>query len=190
VLVSLEYPVSDDLWATEPATAPPQIPPTPAPVAAAPAVPSAIMRLTLKEDGVPWLTIESDSAADLNAIMDDKTAIGGVLKRASAISAYWRNLGAQNAHQATATALPAAPQAAPQVQASYGVPGPQTAPGGERRFCPHGEMPFKAGVSRKTGKPYAMWVCSHPNQAQQCRPQNPGDPVQQAAPAAYDAPPF
>ncbi|MEU6246462.1 hypothetical protein [Glycomyces sp. NPDC047010] len=152
-------------------------------------MPSAIVRLTLKEDGPPWLTIESGSAADIIAHLDDKPAIQGLLQRASAISAYWRGLGGQN-H--AANARPAAP--AGQRSGYAATPGPQTAPGGERRVCDHGEMTWKAGVSANSGKPYSGWFCPGPR-GSQCAPQWPDKGVgaqRQSAPApAYgDAPPF
>ena len=42
------------------------------------------------------------------------------------------------------------------------------APGGEKRFCSHGEMVFKTGVAKATGKPYSLFSCTAPRE-QQCR---------------------
>jgi len=38
--------------------------------------------------------------------------------------------------------------------------------------CPHGTRIHKSGVSSKTGKPYAMWVCPLPQGPDQCKPVN------------------
>lgn len=38
--------------------------------------------------------------------------------------------------------------------------------------CQHGNRKFLSGVSKKTGKPYAMWVCPQPQGADQCSPVN------------------
>lgn len=46
------------------------------------------------------------------------------------------------------------------------------APGTSAPTCQHGARKYKAGVSSKTGKPYAMWVCPMPQGADQCRPVN------------------
>lgn len=46
----------------------------------------------------------------------------------------------------------------------------QEAPGGEKRFCSHGEMEFKSGVSKKSGKPYKLFSCTAPRD-QQCEAQ-------------------
>lgn len=36
--------------------------------------------------------------------------------------------------------------------------------------CKHGPRKYKSGVSSKTGNPYAMWVCTMPQGADQCKP--------------------
>lgn len=41
----------------------------------------------------------------------------------------------------------------------------QEAPGGEKRFCEHGEMQFKSGVS-KAGKSYRLFSCVAPRESQ------------------------
>lgn len=38
--------------------------------------------------------------------------------------------------------------------------------------CVHGGRKFLSGVSKKNGKPYAMWVCPQPQGADQCSPVN------------------
>ncbi len=39
--------------------------------------------------------------------------------------------------------------------------------------CIHGPRKYLAGISKKTGKPYKMWVCPQPQGAEQCQPVNP-----------------
>jgi len=46
------------------------------------------------------------------------------------------------------------------------------APGTSAPTCQHGARKYKAGVSSKTGKPYAMWVCPLPQGPEQCKPVN------------------
>lgn len=41
----------------------------------------------------------------------------------------------------------------------------QEAPGGEKRFCSHGEMVFRSGIS-KAGKAYKLFSCTAPRQEQ------------------------
>ena len=38
--------------------------------------------------------------------------------------------------------------------------------------CIHGNRKYLAGVSKKNGKPYAMWVCPQPFGSVQCEPVN------------------
>jgi hypothetical protein len=38
--------------------------------------------------------------------------------------------------------------------------------------CVHGPRKYLAGVSKKTGQPYSMWVCPQPQGAEQCKPVN------------------
>ena len=45
----------------------------------------------------------------------------------------------------------------------------QEAPGGEKRFCNHGEMQFKSGIS-KAGNAYKLFSCTAPRE-QQCKAQ-------------------
>lgn len=47
-----------------------------------------------------------------------------------------------------------------------------TAPQQGVPMCMHGPRKHKSGISSKTGKPYAMWVCSMPQGPEQCKPVN------------------
>jgi hypothetical protein len=47
-----------------------------------------------------------------------------------------------------------------------------TAPTQGSPMCQHGPRKYKSGISSKTGKPYAMWVCPMPQGADQCKPVN------------------
>lgn len=75
-----------------------------------------------------------------------------LLDRQRKVATYFR--GGQNAAAAPARGGGAAPQQA------------QEAPGGEKRFCSHGEMVFKSGVS-KAGNAYKLFSCTAPR-GQQC----------------------
>lgn len=43
----------------------------------------------------------------------------------------------------------------------------QEAPGGEKQFCQHGEMVYKSGIAKSSGKPYALFSCTAPR-GEQC----------------------
>lgn len=58
-------------------------------------------------------------------------------------------------------------------QPQYSAPTPAgEASGTSAPTCQHGARKYKAGVSSKTGKPYAMWVCPLPQGPEQCKPVN------------------
>jgi hypothetical protein len=46
------------------------------------------------------------------------------------------------------------------------------APAAGGPVCIHGPRKYKSGISSKTGNPYAMWVCTQPQGAGQCKPVN------------------
>ena len=53
------------------------------------------------------------------------------------------------------------------------TPPPQAgAPATSGPVCIHGPRKYKSGISSKTGNPYAMWVCTQPQGADQCKPVN------------------
>lgn len=56
-------------------------------------------------------------------------------------------------------------QAQQPAQQSNVPQGATQAPGGEERFCSHGKMEFKSGVS-KAGKPYKLFGCTAPRDSQ------------------------
>jgi hypothetical protein len=47
-----------------------------------------------------------------------------------------------------------------------------TPPQSSAPTCIHGPRKHLSGVSKKTGKPYSMWVCTQPQGADQCAPAN------------------
>jgi hypothetical protein len=106
----------------------------------------------------PWVVVKGADPADVlskietpefKALMDKVKFIAGIYAPAGAAPASSGGGGAQQQSRA--------PQAA------------QEAPGGEKRFCEHGQMEFKSGVSKK-GNSYQLFSCTAPRD-QQCKPQ-------------------
>ena len=60
--------------------------------------------------------------------------------------------------------------APPQAQAPSAMAPATPVQGGPT--CQHGPRKYKSGISSKTGNPYAMWVCTMPQGADQCKPVN------------------
>ncbi|QAY17487.1 hypothetical protein SEA_DAISHI_52 [Mycobacterium phage Daishi] len=114
----------------------------------------------------PWIVIHAESLQDAYEQMvgDNGALLGELFTRV------------QNAGQAFA-------KLAPQQAAGGGNGGSrgggtqrqsnapqaaQEAPNGEKRYCAHGEMKFRSGVSKKTGKPYQMFVCQSGDRNDEC----------------------
>ncbi|AHJ86414.1 hypothetical protein 40AC_51 [Mycobacterium phage 40AC] len=104
----------------------------------------------------PWVVVKGSDAADVLAkinqpefkeLMDKVKQIAGVYAGDKPAAAG-----------GGAPAQSRAPQAA------------QQAPNGETRHCAHGEMVFKSGVSKSSGKPYKLFSCTAPRD-QQCKAQ-------------------
>ncbi|QGJ87777.1 hypothetical protein SEA_BIANCATRI92_50 [Mycobacterium phage BiancaTri92] len=164
----------EDPWSSAPAQPEPTPEPTPAPTPAPVTAPTtataaAVDSVSVQHstDGVsatfkfagqysdPWVVVKGADPADVlgkvttpafKELMDKVQQIAGHYAGSAAKPAGNAGGGAQQSR---------APQAA------------QEAPNGEKRFCAHGEMQFKSGVSKKTGNPYKMFVCTAPRD-QQC----------------------
>ena len=164
----------DDPWATPvPAAAEPEHPdpeptsPEPAGTTAASAVVDSVsvqhstdgVSATFKFSGAysdPWVVVKGADPADVLAKIST-VEFKSLMDRVKQISGHYS--GAGSAPSGGGAQQPSrAPQAA------------QEAPGGEKRYCSHGEMTFKTGVSKKTGKPYKMFACPAPRD-QQCKAQ-------------------
>lgn len=114
--------------------------------------------LTFKEGAgfdSSWTVVHAASVGDANAILADP-GFKDLLDRTKKVASYFRGGSAPAAGQ------PRAAGSAPQ-QATE-------APGGEKRFCEHGEMVFKSGVAKGTGKPYQLFSCTAPRESQ-CKAQ-------------------
>ena len=114
--------------------------------------------LTFKEGAgfdSSWTVVHAASVGDANGILADP-AFKEMLDRSKKVAAYFR--GGSGPAPGQARAAGATPQQAGE------------APGGEKRYCDHGEMVFKSGVAKATGKPYSLFSCTAPRE-QQCKAQ-------------------
>lgn len=118
------------------------------------------MTLTFKGGSgfdAPWIVAH---VADLQAADDllsgeNQDQLKRVMERSQSAGAFFASKAptrpatesGAGARSGNTTAAPAASQAAP---------------GGEERFCKHGPMSFKSGVSQKTGKVWKAFMCPSP----------------------------
>lgn len=105
-----------------------------------------------------WTVVHAASVDDWFAI-HEHPRFKEMIDRQKKIAAYMRGGAAPSAGNP------------PQQRAAGSTPQQAAeAPGGEKRFCEHGEMQFKTGVAKSTGKPYSLFSCTAPRE-QQCKAQ-------------------
>lgn len=102
-----------------------------------------------------WTVVHAASVDDWFAIHNDPR-FPSLLEKQKKVASYFRG-------------KPAVDSPASQAQVSRAPQAAQEAPGGEKRFCEHGEMVFKSGVS-KAGNSYRLFSCTAPRD-QQCKAQ-------------------
>lgn len=110
----------------------------------------------------PWVVIYPDTLEEAEEFLDEsnREKLKSVLDQTQLAAQYFASKGKSSAPQGGGQG-----GGSPRQQA-------QEAPGGETRFCEHGKMKFRSGVSQKSGKPYKMFVCDGgvPRE-QECKPQ-------------------
>ena len=112
----------------------------------------------------PWIVIHANGLQEAHdfVVGDNASLLAVVMDRVQTASKHFSGIG-NDAQPAQG--------AAPSQQYQGGAPQQsQEAPGGEKRFCNHGEMVFKTGVAKASGKPYSLFSCTAPRD-QQCRAQ-------------------
>ncbi|AER48759.1 ribonucleoside reductase class II [Mycobacterium phage Alma] len=174
----------EDPFATAPADAPAeeaqqQTEPTPPPAkpvvnnTAAPVAvgPAGDLSVTFKGDGTytaPWIVPKYASVdaalVDLGVDADEVAKLGqgqkwfALFDRATKMAQHFASLGGGAAKPASGGGGGSQRQAPPKAATE--------APNGEKKFCKHGEMEYKSGTSKKTGKPYALFSCTAPRDEQ------------------------
>lgn len=108
----------------------------------------------------PWIVVHANGLQEAHdfVVGDNAALLAVVMERVQTAAKHFASQG-----------KPApSPQA---VQATTAAP-PQAlnAPGGETRHCEHGEMVFRSGVAKATGKPYQLFSCTAPRE-HQCKAQ-------------------
>ncbi|AEL17816.1 ribonucleoside reductase class II [Mycobacterium phage Turbido] len=161
----------EDPWSTAPAQPEPAPAPAPAPAAApvtTTATAAAVDSVSVQHstDGVsatfkfagaysdPWVVVKGADPADVLGKVSTPE-FKALMDRVQQIASHYAPASAPAGNAGGGAQQSRAPQPA------------QEAPGGEKRYCSHGEMQFKSGVSKKTGNPYKMFVCTAPRD-QQC----------------------
>jgi hypothetical protein len=112
-----------------------------------------------KDFDAPWYVVHASGLDELEELFNGEGGVrlAKLFERIQAASKHFAGLKVPSA-SGVGQARQAAPAAA------------QQAPGGEKRFCAHGEMQFKSDVS-KAGKPYKGFFCTERDRNSQCKAQ-------------------
>lgn len=113
----------------------------------------------------PWIVLRGKTVEDLAEQFDGQpgSVLAKLMTRVAKAGEYFAT---------QFSGQPAQPRGNGGGQRGGGAPqGAQEAPGGEKKFCKHGEMEFKSGVS-KAGKAYQLFSCTAPRD-EQCPAQYP-----------------
>ena len=108
----------------------------------------------------PWIVIHANGLQEAHdfVVGDNASLLATVMERVQTAGKHFAGKPAVSA--------PAEGGSQPQRSAPQAS---QEAPGGEKRFCDHGEMQFKSGVS-KAGNSYRLFSCTAPRESQ-CKAQ-------------------
>ena len=121
------------------------------------------LQVSYKTPGGDMINIRANTADELSVLLE---GIGDYSPQIAAVQRLV--VGAYNAAPlGTPSSIPSTAPAPSSMPAPTSNPGLSATP-----TCPHGARIHKSGVSSKTGKPYAMWVCSLPQSPEQCKPVN------------------
>jgi hypothetical protein len=110
----------------------------------------------------PWVVVRAGSIPSILAQLKNYAPeLTEVFDTALKYGGYFARNGAQK--PAGGSAQPG-PNGVPATE----KPAYQQAPGGQQKFCDHGEMTFRSGVGKASGKAYKGFFCPSPNRDEQC----------------------
>lgn len=109
----------------------------------------------------PWIVLRARTLSELRQMVEGEGAadLAAVMQGVGKAATYFvdQYSGAKPSARGTSNGEAAKPE--------Y-----QQAPGGEERFCKHGRMEFKSGIS-KAGNAYKLFSCTAPDRNDQCKAQ-------------------
>lgn len=118
------------------------------------------LQVSYRTDGGDMINIRANTADELSVLLE---GIGDYSSQIAAVRGLITGAYV-TIPLATSSSTPATPLSTP----SEPTPPMQASP-----TCIHGPRKYLSGISKKTGKPYKMWVCPQPQGADQCPVMNP-----------------
>ena len=127
---------------------------------------------SIKAPNGDLINVRANSAEELSVLLEGIAEVSGqAVSTAKIIGAAYN--AAPLSTSASATDTPPWESSAPSQAAPAFATGPiATPPQQSAPTCIHGPRKHMSGISKKTGKPYSMWVCTQPQGAGQCSPAN------------------
>ena len=115
------------------------------------------------------INIRANSADELSVLLEGIGDYSTQIHATQRMLASAGTLAPLSTTDSTTSITPPPYSVPPQAQAPFAS---AAAPVQGGPTCQHGPRKYKSGISSKTGNPYAMWVCSMPQGADQCKPVN------------------
>ena len=118
------------------------------------------------------INVRANSVEELSVLLEGIAEVSGqAVSTQKVIGAAYNAAPLSTAPSAVDTPPWATSPTTPPAAAFGGAP-VATPPQSSAPTCIHGPRKHLSGVSKKTGKPYSMWVCTQPQGADQCAPAN------------------
>ena len=117
------------------------------------------LQVSYKTPGGDMINVRANTADELSVLLE---GIGDYSPQIAAV----QKLVVASYNTAPLETPPSMPSTPPSTSFET-TPAPAASP-----TCIHGNRKYLAGVSKKNGKPYAMWVCPQPFGSVQCEPVN------------------
>ena len=118
------------------------------------------------------INVRANSVEELSVLLEGIAEVSGqAVSTQKVIGAAYNAAPLSTQPSATDTPPWATSPTTPTAPAFGGAP-IATPPQSSAPTCIHGPRKHLSGVSKKTGKPYSMWVCTQPQGADQCAPAN------------------
>lgn len=118
------------------------------------------------------INVRANSVEELSVLLEGIAEVSGQAVSTQKVIGAAYNAAPLLTQPSAVDTPPWATSPTTQVQAPYATAPTATPPQQSAPTCIHGPRKHMSGISKKTGKPYSMWVCTQPQGADQCAPAN------------------
>lgn len=118
------------------------------------------------------INVRANSVEELSVLLEGIAEVSGQAVSTQKVIGAAYNAAPLSTPPSAVDTPPWATSSTVQTQVAYGTAPTATPPQQSAPTCIHGARKHMSGISKKTGKPYSMWVCTQPQGADQCSPAN------------------